>query len=87
MSQVWAGAALCGAGGIAGVPLGVALAALLRWWFREWLSDGFFMSWAGIGLAIGGSLLAGIGGSLWPAWQASSTSPLATKRWAVASES
>jgi len=77
MSQVWAGAALCGAAGIAGVPLGVALAALLRWWFREWLSDGFFMSWAGVGLAIGGSLLAGIGGSLWPAWQASSTSPLA----------
>ena len=77
MSQVWAGAALCGAGGIAGVPLGVALAALLCWWFREWLSDGFFMSWAGVGLAIGGSLIAGIGGSLWPAWQASSTSPLA----------
>lgn len=77
MSQVWAGAALCGTAGIAGVPLGVALAALLRWWFREWLSDGFFMSWAGVGLAIGGSLLAGVGGSLWPAWQASSTSPLA----------
>ncbi|RLS46679.1 MAG: ABC transporter permease [Planctomycetota bacterium] len=77
MSQIWAGAALCGAAGIAGIPLGVGLAALLRWWFREWLSDGFFMSWAGIGLAIGGSLIAGIGGSLWPAWQASSTSPLA----------
>jgi len=33
LSQVWAGAALCGASGIAGVPLGVALAAALRWWF------------------------------------------------------
>ena len=77
LSQVWAGAALCGASGVVGVPLGVALAALLRWYFREWLSDGFFMSWAGVGLSIGGSLIAGIGGALWPAWQASRTSPLA----------
>ena len=77
LSQVWAGAALCGAAGAAGVPVGVALAAFLRWWFREWLSDGFFMSWAGVGLAMAGALIAGIGGSLWPAWQASRTSPLA----------
>ena len=79
MSQLWAGAALCGAAGAAGVPLGVALAAGLRWWFREWLSDGFFMSWTGVGLAIAGSVLAGVGGSLWPAWQASRTSPLAAR--------
>ena len=77
MSQVLAGAALCGAAGAAGAPLGVALAAGLRWWFREWLSDGFFMSWTGVALAIAGSVLAGVGGSLWPAWQASRTSPLA----------
>ena len=77
LSQVWAGAALCGASGVAGVPIGVALAAALRWWFRDWLSDGFFMSWAGAALAVAGSVLAGVGGSLWPAWQASRTSPLA----------
>ena len=35
------------------------------------------MSWAGVGLSIGGSLVAGVGGALWPAWQASRTSPLA----------
>lgn len=77
LSQVWSGAVLCGVSGALGVPLGVALAAALRWWFREWLSDGFFMSWAGVGLAMAGSVIAGIGGSLWPAWQASRTSPLA----------
>ncbi|MFM7800043.1 MAG: FtsX-like permease family protein [Planctomycetota bacterium] len=77
LSQVWAGAALCGAAGIAGVPFGVGLAAALRWWFREWLSDGFFMSWEGAALAVAGSVIAGVGGSLWPAWQASRTSPLA----------
>jgi ABC-type lipoprotein release transport system permease subunit len=77
MSQVWAGAVLCAAAGLAGLPLGVALARLLVWWFRAWLSDGFFMSWSGIALALAGSVVAGLGGALWPAWQASRTSPLA----------
>jgi putative ABC transport system permease protein len=76
MSQVWAGTALCGASGAAGVPLGVGLALALRWWFREWLDDGFFMSWWGVALAVAGSVAAGVGGSLWPAWQAARTSPL-----------
>jgi putative ABC transport system permease protein len=76
MSQVWAGTALCGISGAAGVPLGVGLAFALRWWFREWLDDGFFMSWWGVALAVAGSVAAGVGGSLWPAWQAARTSPL-----------
>jgi hypothetical protein len=77
MSQVWAGAALCGAAGAAGVPVGIALAAALRWWFRDFLSDGFFLSGWGVGLSLAGSLVAGVAGALWPAWQASRTSPLA----------
>jgi putative ABC transport system permease protein len=77
MSQVWAGAVLCGVSGAAGVPVGIGLAAALRWWFRDFLSDGFFLSGWGVGLSLAGSLVAGVAGALWPAWQASRTSPLA----------
>ena len=80
MSQVWAGVILCGAAGAVGVPVGVGLAALLRWWFSEWLEDGFFLSGWGVLLAVAGSVVAGVGGSLWPAWQAARTSPLAALR-------
>ncbi|MFM8873138.1 MAG: FtsX-like permease family protein, partial [Phycisphaerales bacterium] len=58
MSQVWAGAALCGAAGAAGVPVGIGLAAALRWWFREFLSDGFFLSGWGVGLSLASTSVA-----------------------------
>jgi putative ABC transport system permease protein len=76
-SQVWAGLVLCAAGGAAGVPIGLAVAAALVAWFREALPDGFSWSPAGVGLAMAGSAAAGVLGALWPAWQAARISPLA----------
>lgn len=76
-SQLWAGALLCGVAGAAGVPLGMGAARLLAWWFADLLREGFSVSWFGVALAVAGSLVAGVGGSLWAAWQASRTSPLA----------
>lgn len=76
-SQLWAGVVLCGMGGLAGVPLGVLAARGLVWWFQDLLPDGFRMNWPGVGLAIVGSIAAGVAGSLWPAWQAARISPLA----------
>jgi putative ABC transport system permease protein len=82
-SQVMAGAALCLLGGVAGLPLGVAAAWGLTMWFSDLLTHGFAFSLAGVALALGGSLLAGVAGSAWPAFQASRVSPLA----ALASQS
>ncbi|MBL9142007.1 MAG: ABC transporter permease, partial [Phycisphaerae bacterium] len=76
-SQVWAGLALCVTGGVLGLPIGVAVAMALVVGFRDLLPDGFAFSWSGVGLAISGSVLAGVAGSLWPAWQAARVSPLA----------
>lgn len=77
LSQVWAGTILCGLAGLAGVPLGMLAARALAWWFSDILKDGFFVSWFGIALGVAGSLAAGVGGSVWAAWQASRTTPLA----------
>ena len=76
-SQLWAGLALCGGAGLLGVPLGVLAAAGLRAYFHDLLPDGLFISWFGIVLALAGSVAAGVGGALWPAWQAARITPLA----------
>lgn len=75
-AQVLSGLIICGAGGIAGVPVGVALAGLLVWRFGEWLPEGLAVEPLGIVLALVGAAAAGIGGSIYPAWRASRVSPL-----------
>ncbi len=78
--QCLAGLCLSGGAGIVGVPLGFAGAWLVTAWFRESLPGGFSPSWLGAGMAVAGSLLAGLVGALNPARAASQTSPLEALR-------
>ncbi len=78
--QCCAGVALSGAAGIVGIPLGFAGAWLVTWWFRDSLPQGFTPSLLGAGLALGGSVMAGLLGALNPARIAARTSPLEALR-------
>ncbi len=75
-AQVLSGLIICGAGGIVGVPVGVALAGLLVWRFGEWLPEGLSIEPLGVILAVAGAAAAGVGGSIYPAWRASRVTPL-----------
>jgi putative ABC transport system permease protein len=75
-AQLWVGLILGVLGAAAGVPLGVAGAAVLVSAFPEQLPSGFAISWFGAALALAGAALAGIVGAAWPAWRASRSSPL-----------
>ena len=75
-----AGGALSGGAAIAGIPIGLAGAAAVAWWFRESLPLGLVPSWEGAALAVAASLAAGVLGSALPAWQAARTEPLAALR-------
>lgn len=74
--QLLAGATLCLGAGIVGVPVGIAIAASVAWWYAHLLPAGVDLSWLGIALALVGSTGAGIIGALWPAWSASRVSVL-----------
>ncbi len=75
-AQVMLGAVIGIAGAIVGVPLGVALGAVVIHHYRAEVPTGVNISpvalaWAGVG-----SACAGIAGALIPAWMASRTTPL-----------
>ncbi|HMN96388.1 MAG TPA: ABC transporter permease [Phycisphaerales bacterium] len=76
LAQLLVGASLCGLGGLAGVPLGIALAGIVVRALREYIPTGLAVEPFGIALALAGSLAAGVGGALYPAWRAARTSPL-----------
>jgi len=76
LSQMWMGVILGTIGAAIGVPLGIGLAWTLITYFEELLPNGVSIGWMGIALAGVGSMLAGLGGALWPALSASRVSPL-----------
>ena len=93
-SQLFAGPLLAGAvlsalSSAIGVPIGLAAAWAVSWWFRSSLPLGLVPSWEGMALALGGSIISGVLGSALPAWNAARTSPLQALRrrgrapWAV----
>lgn len=75
-AQLVLGAIVGAGGGLVGAPLGALLAFILSVIFRDRLPAGFVLSWFGLSLAFGGSLLAGVIGASWPAWSASRVRPL-----------
>jgi len=67
-------------GALIGVPLGVGAAAAVITCFPDQLPAGFFLSWTGVALSMGGALMAGLVGASWPAIRAMRTSPLEAMR-------
>jgi len=79
-SQLAAGALVGGAGVVAGLPLGLAVAALGAWWFQDLLPVGFVISPGGLIAAAAGALGAGVVGASFAAIAASRVSPLEALR-------
>lgn len=75
-SQLAIGLLIGLAGATAGVPLGMLGAFFLVLLFPDHLPGGFTVNWVGLGLALGGSMMAGLIGAAWPAVRAARTSPL-----------
>ena len=75
-SQMAVGLLIGGIGALIGTPLGVAGCAVLFWFFRDSLQTGLVLSWWPVALAGTGAIVAGLFGAAWPAYTASSTSPL-----------
>jgi putative ABC transport system permease protein len=76
-SQLVVGAILGGVGGVLGLPLGIGVAWLLATAFKEQLPTGLTVPSSAVWLSLAGSMLSGIAGAAWPAYQASRISPLA----------
>ncbi len=74
--QVIVGAVISLVGGLLGLPLGIALAWILVEYWREYLKPGLTIPPVGLALAVTGSLLAGVLGAAYPAWQASRVTPM-----------
>jgi putative ABC transport system permease protein len=75
-SQMWFGGIIGALGGVIGVPLGIGLAALMLWYFRELVPDGLLITPRPLLLAGLGALCTGLAAGLWPAFAASRISPL-----------
>lgn len=76
-SQLIVGAVICGTGGLLGVPIGIGLAAIVVALLGDYVPTGIHVELFGIALALVGSLAAGVGGALYPAWRAARVAPLA----------
>ncbi|MEM8757217.1 MAG: FtsX-like permease family protein [Planctomycetota bacterium] len=75
-SQLMVGAIIGGLGALIGTPLGLAGCALLIWYFQDVIRTGLIITWWPIVMASAGSVASGVVGAAWPAYKASSTSPL-----------
>ncbi len=71
------GLVLAALGSVIGAPLGYLWVKLLAMRFDTFFSAGVMLSWGGVILGVGGSLVAALAASLLPAWSASRVSPLA----------
>lgn len=75
-SQLVVGLIIGGIGAVLGVPLGLIGCAGLFWVFDDVLQSTMQLEWWPVALALGGSVMSGLVGAVWPAWKASRTSPL-----------
>ena len=64
------------AGAAVGVPLGIGIAAAIVWYFRDQVPGGLAIPPVSIAVASVGSVIAGLFGAAWPAWQAARLPPL-----------
>ena len=75
-SQLFTGLLMGGIGAVIGVPLGVGFAWLMVTVFDEQVPSGLRVPFGLLGVAGVGALLAGLAGSLWPAWKVARVSPM-----------
>lgn len=76
LGQLIVGLSVGVSGGLLGLPTGIGLGWLLVDHYREHLQAGYTISFIGLGLAMLGTILAGVLGAAFPAWQASRVTPL-----------
>ena len=75
-TQLWTGLFYGILGSIIGIPLGVGIAYLLYLGFTEYLTAGFHIPGQWLVISAIGTVTAGILGAIYPAYRASSVSPL-----------
>lgn len=75
-AQMLVGAVFAAAGAVFGIPLGIALAAMLAWCFRAFVPAGLVVHGQGVALAAIGAAAAGLVGAIVPAFAAAGVSPL-----------
>ena len=75
-AQLLSGSVIGALGGLIGLPVGVALVAILAWWYREYFEAGIAFDARGAALAVAGAVAAGVLGALFPALRAARISPL-----------
>ena len=75
-AQMFTGTTLGVLGAIVGVPMGLGIAVGAITVLKEQVPTGMAVSWLGLLLASGGSVVSGMLGATWSAWSASRMSPL-----------
>lgn len=76
VSQLVSGLVLGVLGGLAGLPLGLGLSALVFQFYGRFLQTGLTIRPMALGLALGSAVLAGLLGAVFPAFVSSRVSPL-----------
>lgn len=75
-TQIAGGVIIGGTGAVVGVPLGVALAAILVQYLQRQVEINLHVPWWGLVMAGIGAVIAGLIGAAFPAWRAFRVSPL-----------
>lgn len=75
-SQLCAGGIIGTIGAAIGVPIGVAAAAAMVWWFEDRLRAPVVVPWDRVVLSFAGAVFSGVLGASFAAWQAARVPPL-----------
>jgi len=75
-AQLLVGVIVSAIGTAAGLPMGLAIAWILSRIFERQLTEGVVIDPKTLALTIGGALVAGLVGAMWPAWRASRLTPM-----------
>ncbi|MEM7755958.1 MAG: ABC transporter permease [Planctomycetota bacterium] len=76
LSQLFTGLGIGTAGSLIGTPMGIGFAAIMIWWYSDFVPSGLAVPPDMVLLSGAGAVLAGVLGAAWPAWQVARTSPL-----------